>query len=60
MGVEYVFALYKEGLLVKIFFDIQRALLVAQAEGLSVLRHKISADGSCTTIHIFGSRSEIK
>jgi hypothetical protein len=59
MSVEYVFALYKDALLVKIFFDIERAL-VAQAEGLSVLRHRIQLDGSCTTMCIFGSRSEIK
>jgi hypothetical protein len=60
MSVEYVFALYKDALLVKIFFDIERALLVAQAEGLSVLRHRIHLDGSCTTMCIFGSRPEIK
>lgn len=60
MTVEYVFALYKDGVLVKIFFDVERALLVAQAEGLSVSRHKILTDGSVTTMHIFGSRPEIK
>ena len=52
---EYVFALWRRDELVKIFFELERALSVAILEKLRVVRYHVFSDGSVITMTIFNA-----
>jgi hypothetical protein len=52
---EYVFALWRRDKLVKIFFEVEKALRVAMMEKLRVVRYHVFSDGSVITMTIFNA-----
>jgi hypothetical protein len=51
--MEYVFALLRGGVIVKIFFTIEKALIVACTEGLSVVRYHRFPNGDVKSMLIY-------
>jgi hypothetical protein len=56
---EYIFTLWRGEQIVKIFFDIEIALVTAQTELLKVCRHRRCDDGTVTTLCIFDPGAKI-
>jgi len=51
--MEYVFALLRDGVVVKIFFDLAEALTVACTERLSVIRYHRFLNGDVKSMLIY-------
>jgi hypothetical protein len=51
--MEYVFALLRDGVIVKMFFDVEEALTVACIEQLSVIRYHRFLNGDVKSMLIY-------